>query len=145
MTVLDTIERLLNDAGHPDVVEVSRYPHHGEQAVKIRYRDQAQAFIWPEQGKRTRPAGQDDLGPYAARAGHVIDLLVKLLDIAQPEGWRWRTVAVEGVHREPAGIEVSAGGATVLLRVTSGASTLAEEAQSDPASWADWEPPASIT
>jgi hypothetical protein len=138
--VLDTLRRLLGAAQHPDVVEIYRYPNNGEQAIGIIYRDGARAFIWPS-GERARPVDLTDLGRYQARVGYVLQLLLDLLEIAQPEGWHWRTVAVEGVHNEPSALEVKAGD-VVLLRVTAGGALVEEELQSKPEDWADWRIPA---
>lgn len=113
------------------------------QAVGILYHDGAKAFLWPERNRSVdRPANlPEDLGDYRARVNYALRMLADLLAIAQPEGWQWRTVAVEGVHNAPCGLEVWAGGTSVLLRVTSGG---APGPDSDPATWADYQLPTSI-
>lgn len=139
--ILDTIERLFRTAGHPDIVSVGRY---GPGDVEVTYRSLAKAFIWQVRDDvNTRPVEQpDDLGEYKFRAPHALKLLTDLLEIAQPDGWRWRTVAVEGVALAPCGLQVRAGGTDVLLRVTSASTPLPTD--SDPADWANCQLPASI-
>ncbi|MET0417304.1 MAG: hypothetical protein ABW022_14930 [Actinoplanes sp.] len=133
--VLDTVERLFAAAGHPDIEGVERYGR-DPQAVMVVYRSRAKAFLWPVLEKAsTRPAElPTDLGEYKFRTLHALRMLVDLLEIAQPDGWQWRPVAVDDATAA-SGIEVKAGGQVTLLRVTSG-SPMGPDA--DPADWADW-------
>lgn len=120
--VLDVIERLWTVADHPDVTTVHRYDG-AQTGVAVVYRSGAKAFFAVGQGKppATRPAGMpQDLGPWKVRTLHALKLTLDLLDLAQPDGMRWRTVAVDGVHLSPAGIEFAVGAEKVLVRVTAG-------------------------
>lgn len=143
--VLDTIERLFTAAGHPDIAEVTTYLGNTGPAIEVVYQSKAKAFIWPVTDDATATPTElpDELPEYKFRASYALKLLTDMLTIARPEGWRWRTVAVEGVALRPCGLEVWAGGRTTLLRVTSASTPL--PADSDPADWAGWQPPASIT
>ncbi len=136
--VFDTIEKLFAATAHPDIAQVER---HGTdpQGVTLVCQDGAKAFLWPVPGRTAaKPVDLDDPGDYKAKVGHVLRMLVDLLDIVQPAGWQWRTVAVEGVHRAPCGLEVRAAGTTVLIRVTCGGPPAAD---SDPAAWDGWQYP----
>lgn len=143
--VLDVVIRaLLVGAQHPDIAEITRYGR--DQSIDVTYQDLARAYIWPvADDVATRPVDLGDLGPYKARTRHMLKLIVDLLDVAEPDGWQWRTVAVEGVPLEPCGLEVRAGSAVTLLRVTAGGSLVPEEKQSDPATWVGWALPADLT
>lgn len=144
-TVLDTIERLLKAAQHPDIAGVSQYEGNTGRAIEVAYQSQAKAFIWPVTEKvTTAPADLPNALPeYKFRAQHALKLLCDLLELAKPDGWRWRTVSVEGAALAPCGLEVWMGGKTTLLRVTSASTPLPKD--SDPADWADYQLPPSIS
>lgn len=135
--VLDTVEKLLTAARHPDIADVYRYPYQGQQAVGIKYKSGAKAFIWPVAGRTPAQPVElpDDLGDYKPRVKYVLRMLVDLLDLAKPDGWQWRVVSVAEVGDQPTALELRVNGQPTLLRVTSGG---APAADSDPADWAGW-------
>lgn len=144
MTVLDTIRRLLGAAGHPDMTRVELFDG-AQRGVQVVYRSQAKAFVWVVERKvATKPADFPEQMPdYKTRVMHLLRLIVDLLEQVRPAGVEaWRTVSVEGVALEPCGLQVRAGGETVLLRVTAGG---APGEDTDPATFADWRIPARIT
>lgn len=138
--VLDTVEKLVRAAGHPDITDVYRYDDRGTKAVGIVFGSLAKAWIWPSSERRKPADLPADLGSYEPRTNHMLKLLVDLFEIAQPSGWAWRTVSVEGVHLAPCGIEVDTGGDVVLLRVTAGGAL--KDKDTEPARFADWTIPA---
>ncbi len=139
--VLDTIERLLNAAQHPDVTRIYRYAYQGEPALALVYSSGVKAYIRPLVEKprpKVTAVDLDDVGEWRHRVGYVIQLLTDVLEIARPDGWQWRTVAIEGTDRAPSGVEIRAGQTDVVLKVTCGSAS----PDSDPASWAGWAIPA---
>lgn len=136
--IFDMLERLINAAGHPDITGTYRYGQ-DETAVAVTYASGAKAFVWPaEKTKVTAVDLPDDPGDYAARVRHLLHLLVDLLETARPDGWVWRTVGVDGVDLAPCGLEIRAGGASVVVRVTAGG---APGPDTDPESFAGWKLP----
>jgi hypothetical protein len=140
--ILDTLERLLRAAQHPDVIEVYRYAQ-SHEGIGIVYSTRAKAFVWLAPDAVSTPAELPaELPPWETRVQHVLTLLVELLDAARPAGIDgWRTVAVGGTDLAPCGLEVRAGQTRVVLRVTAGG---AQGKDSDPQDWAGWTIPAGI-
>lgn len=139
-SVLDTIERLLKAAQHPDMTAFSRFSNPSYTGIAITYADDAHAFISVEPEKvKTRVVRLPEVMPeYKTRVVHLLALLVELLELTKPAGWQWRLVEVEGVHLSPSGLEVNVNGAVTLLRVTAGG---APGVDTDPATFADWRIP----
>jgi hypothetical protein len=107
--------------------------------VCVVYSSDAKAFFSIATAKGVKPAELgEDLGPWKFRAHHALRLLLDLLEAAQPDGWRWGTVAVDGVDASPSGIEITANGQTVVLRVTAGGAMAAD---SNPEGFADYRIP----
>jgi hypothetical protein len=140
--ILDTLERLLRAAQHPDVIAVDRFAS-SLTGIAITYQSQAHAYVWLAEDAVVKPAELPAVLPdYKDRVQHVLRLCVDLLEAVTPSGIdAWRTVAVEGAQLSPCGLEVRAGQAGVVLRVTAGG---APGTDSDPATWAGWTIPADI-
>jgi hypothetical protein len=140
--ILDTIERLLTAAHHPDIAGVDRYGPAGLN-VAVTYASGAHAYVWAVPGRTVvKPVDlPENLGDYRPRVLHLIKLVCDLLEMARPDGMQWRTVAVDGVHLAPCGIEVRAGGETTLLQVNAGG---APGLDSDPAAWDGWRIPEAV-
>lgn len=133
--IFDMLDRLIQAAGHPDITGTYRYGD-SETAVAVTYASGAKAFVWPADKAKATPVDlPDDPGDYRARVGYLLRLLVDLLDTARPDGWVWRTVGVEGVDLAPCGLEIRAGGTSVVVRVTAGG---APGPDTDPESFAGW-------
>lgn len=140
--ILDTLERLLRYAQHPDVREIYRYAESLE-GIGLIYSSRAKAFVWLAPNAKAQPAELPaELPPWETRVQHVLKLLVELMDAARPAGIdAWRTVAVEGTDLSPCGLEIRAGQTRAVVQVTAGG---APGKDSDPADWADWTIPADI-
>lgn len=138
----DLIERLLTAARHPDIAAVERFGPDSRN-LTIVYGSKAKAFLTVVVGAKTRPEPlPDDMPEYKFRALHALKLIGDLLDAAKPDGVQWRTVAIEGTHLSPCGLELrSADGATTVLQVTAGGAMVAD---ANPADWADWQIPADL-
>ncbi len=141
---LDIVRGLFGAAQHPDIRNAARYENRSQQGVAVLYRSGAKAFLWLAEG-RTKPADfPEEFPEYKHRAMYALKLLVDLLDAVRPVGVEaWRTVEVEGTALSPCGVEIRAGGETVLLRVTSASPPVEETAH--PSQWAGWEIPAGIS
>jgi len=129
-------------AEHPDIAGVDQYGPAGLN-VAVTYASGAQAYVWAVPGRTVaNPVDlPEDLGDYQPRVLPLIKLVCDLLETARPDGMQWRTVAVEGVHLAPCGIEVRAGGETTLLHMNAGC---APGLDSDPAAWDGWQIPATV-
>jgi hypothetical protein len=154
MQVLDTIERLLTAADHPDIVKVERYgPGDGPwgptvqeskvkhiTGVKVTHQSTATASVWeaiwpgeqPVDPPTTLPA------PRSARAPRLLILVSQLLDVAQPETLKaWRLVTLPDLGATgstlPAGLSlVDRDGGRLLLRATATGPTVGDEPTVDP-------------
>ena len=95
--VLDTVERLLKAAQHPDMTAFQHFSA-SYTGLTITYADQAHAFISIEPAKvKTRAAQLPEVMPeYKTRVVHLLTLLVDLLDLARPAGWQWRSSRSRG-------------------------------------------------
>lgn len=141
--VLDVIEKLWTAAQHPGVTRVERFDGalHG---VAVIYTSGAKAFFSVVTDRvQTQQADMPaDLGPWKVRTHHALKLLLDLLEVAQPAGWKWRTVNIAGVPKSPSGVEFTDGAGSVLVRVTAGGPMALD---SDPADWPDWTIPAGVS
>jgi hypothetical protein len=143
--VLDFVERLFNEVQHPDIAEVSQYDGNTGRAVEVVYQSQAKAFIWPVTDTVTATPAElpAELPEYKFRALYALKLLCDLLDAVKPDGWRWRTVSVDGTDLAPCGLQVWVAGETTLLRFTSASTPLPKD--SDPQQWAGWRLPTNLS
>lgn len=141
--LLTVLERLFKAAQHPDVTRVERFDGalHGVAAI---YTSGAKAFfsVVTDRAQTQQADMPADLGPWKVRTHHALKLLLDLLEVAQPAGWKWRTVNIAGVPKSPSGIEFTDGAGTVLVRVTAGGPMALD---SDPADWAGWTIPADVS
>jgi hypothetical protein len=63
VAVLDTIERLHNAAGHPDIVNIKRYGQGPNPGIALTYQSGSAAYLWTTPPSRTGPTPHDELPP----------------------------------------------------------------------------------
>jgi hypothetical protein len=138
--VLDVLERLVTAAGHPDIVRVEQFGG-SMGGLAIVYRSGATAYLSPVTEKATAVGLPGVLPEYQFRIQHALRLLVDVLEVAKPSGWRWRTVGIDGVALSPCGLEVDGPAGRVVFRAIGGSPTLHD---ADPAVWAGWSVPGEV-
>jgi hypothetical protein len=167
--VLDTIERLLRAAGHPDIVDIERYgPNQGAwgpsvktpgmdqrgiTGVRVTHQSTATASLWEANWHGETPVDTPAVmpPPRQNRGPRLAILTAWLLDIARPGDFKaWRLVALPEVGKTdtrgatPVGLSViTADGQRVLLRASATGAVVGEDPLDEP--FPDWEPPPSIT
>jgi hypothetical protein len=139
--VLDVIERLLRESGHPEIATVGRYGTDqvaggpSPAGVRVRYTSGAEAYLWGAVWPGETPLPMpDELPTPARRAGRLAVFVCRLLDAARPaalSGWELVGLANLGPAGErgkaPLGVRiVSADGTSVLLRATAAGAPMPE-------------------
>jgi hypothetical protein len=153
--ILDVVERLLNTAGHPDIVKVARYgpdlgpwgptaeksPVKNATGLKVTHQSTATAMlweaIWPGEQPIEAPAVLP--APKQNRAPRLVLLVAQLLEVARPAEFKaWRLVTLPDLGRtdmEPRtalGLSfVLADGTRMLLRASATGATMGVEDEED--------------
>lgn len=150
--VLDTVERLLRSAQHPDIVAIERYgpnqgpwgpsvqesPAKGITGVRVTHQSTATASLWLAVWPGEIPVPAPAVMPAPKlRAARIAILAAQLLDVARPPEFKaWRLVALPGIGLDedlPSGLSfVTAAGERVLLRSSATGVTVGEEPEEEP-------------
>ncbi|MEU4563355.1 hypothetical protein AB0F72_33660 [Actinoplanes sp. NPDC023936] len=140
--VLDVIERLLTESGHPEIAAVTRYGTDvvaggpSPSGVRVRYTSGAEAYLWGAVWPGENILPTPDVLPWPARADRIAVFTARLLDAARPATLNeWHVVALDGLGpsgargKAPRGLRiVAADGTSVLLRATAAGAPMPEPA-----------------